>query len=337
MLEHLFFTQCFVIYAILEYAVAHYLRRQEDRANAAREQVERTHRAFQAALALSRASRKLQRANSQTPFVRPPSRMPSTSQVRLGAAGMPSIKKLSTVSPRRKIKTGFETHDASTSAHTDTDMGRDVASTSSGDRGGGSSGERSGDRGGGSSSDRRGGPVDGTMRGGASIDHASRHAMDGAMDGTMRASRSSSSSAGSAAVDMIRASRSSSSAPVGSMRCSRTSGSSVAVGGAEAEAPISRGSRTSGSVAEGNAEAPDLVASHREVREARRQAGRVDRWLMDSHGDLLLRDEQLDIFSRYAFPLAYVCVCLAHYASVPSPPGSALHACPANLTGTTFV
>jgi len=47
-----------------------------------------------------------------------------------------------------------------------------------------------------------------------------------------------------------------------------------------------------------------------------KRAGRCDRWLVSRQGQLILRDQHLDVFSRWAYPIMYIVVVSASYAKV---------------------
>merc|ERR1712129_220457 len=47
-----------------------------------------------------------------------------------------------------------------------------------------------------------------------------------------------------------------------------------------------------------------------------KRAGRCDRWLVSKQGQLLLRDQHLDVFSRWAYPIMYIIVAVVLYAKV---------------------
>ena len=51
--------------------------------------------------------------------------------------------------------------------------------------------------------------------------------------------------------------------------------------------------------------------------EVAQQVGRFDRLLLNSEGCMCVKDQHLDLFSRYAYPVVFAIVLGSYFASLP--------------------
>lgn len=80
-----------------------------------------------------------------------------------------------------------------------------------------------------------------------------------------------------------------------------------------------------------------VLVARAALRKSRKAAGRAGSLLVNSGGVMRLRDEHLDVFSRYMFPIVYIAWLFWHNSTVPADGGATTNACPAQFNGSIYV